>query len=82
MKKQEQPITFRPETDTRDAMERWLETNPSINRTALINMAIRKFTSQAQTLVPVEVALAGDDVAIKAAKKMAKTHKHAMDKLK
>jgi hypothetical protein len=82
VEKQEQPITFRPEADTRDAIERWLETNPSINRTALINMAIRKFTSERQTLEPVEVVSADDDVALKTAKKMAKTHAHAMEKLK
>ena len=82
MKEQEQPITFRPEADTRDAIERWLETNPSINRTALINMAIRKFTSERQTLEPIVVAAATDEIALKVAKKMAKVHAHALEKLK
>ncbi len=82
MEKQEQPITFRPEADTRDAIEQWLKTNPSINRTALINMAIRKFTSERQTLEPVEVVAATDEVALKSAKRMAKAHAHAMEKLK
>ena len=80
--KEQLPITFRPEADTRDAIERWLETNPSINRTALINMAIRKFTSERQTLEPVEVVAAADDVALKTAKKMTTTHAHALEKLK
>lgn len=82
MKEQEQPITFRPEADTKDAIERWLKTNPSISRTALINMAIRKFTSQPQTLEPVEVVTAVDEVVLKTAKKAMKTHAHALEKLK
>ena len=82
MKEQEQPITFRLEADTRDAVERWLSTNPSITRTALINMAIRKFTSQPQILQPIDIVIADDEVALRAAKRVAKTHAHAMEKLK
>ena len=48
-------VAFRPDQITKNAMEKWLEKNPDINRTTLLNMAIKKFVTEQQFLESIDI---------------------------
>jgi hypothetical protein len=74
-------VAFRPDNETKEAMEEWLAKNPSIDRTTLINMAVSKFVHEAQILEPVMIKVSNKN-ALDMAKKAMKKHKRAIDELK
>ena len=73
-------ISFRPEASIKGLIDKWLRKNPSINRTALINMALAKFTTEEQHLDPVVVE-ASSSKTMSEAKKALKEHRRAIDEL-
>jgi hypothetical protein len=46
-------VTFRPNNAVFDAMTKWLEQHPYLDKTTLMNMAVMKFVSTTQTLAPI-----------------------------
>ena len=72
------PKTIRLEDELESKVEEFLQKN-SIKFPQLVNMALKKFISEPQTieLVPVD-----NETWTKATQKAYKKHKHAMDKLK
>jgi hypothetical protein len=73
-------VSVRLDMDLESHITQWLAKNPGIHLSRLINLAIRRFISEPQTLQPVSVT---EDATVKRSmKKMLHTHKNMLDKLK
>ena len=75
------PTSIRLDETLKPRINEWLGKN-DIGLSKLVNLAVAKFISEPQTLEPVELVSATDDEVEKAAKKMIKKHKKALDRLK
>lgn len=75
-------VSVRLDTDLETNVEQWLEKNPGIHLSRLINLAIRRFISEPQTLQPVSVKPAGETTVKRSMKKMMRQHQDMLDKLK
>jgi antitoxin component of RelBE/YafQ-DinJ toxin-antitoxin module len=80
--KSHRAISVRLDTDLENNVEQWLAKNPGIHLSRLINLAIRRFISEPQTLQPVSLAPAKDTVVKRSMKKMMRQHQDMLDKLK
>lgn len=75
-------ISVRLDTDLEPNIDQWLAKNPGIHLSRLVNLAIRRFISEPQTLQPVSVAPAKSAVIKRSMKKMMQQHQDMLDKLK
>jgi hypothetical protein len=76
------PMNFRPDSDLRDLIDQWLELNPGFeNRSQVINMAVKQFISQPQTLRPV-TTIAIDDEFEETVDALMKKERKTLDELK
>jgi GTP cyclohydrolase FolE2 len=75
-------ISVRLDTDLELNIDQWLAKNPGIHLSRLVNLAIRRFISEPQTLQPVSVAPAKSTVVKRSMKKMMQQHQDMLDKLK
>ncbi len=73
-------ISVRLDTDLEPNITQWLAKNPGIHLSRLVNLALRRFISEPQTLQPVSVAK--DATVKRSMKKMLRTHKNMLDKLR
>lgn len=75
-------ISVRLDTDLEPNIDHWLAKNPGIHLSRLVNLAIRRFISEPQTLQPVSVAPAKNTAVKRSMKKMMQQHQNMLDKLK
>jgi hypothetical protein len=75
-------ISVRLDTDLEPNIDQWLAKNPGIHLSRLVNLAIRRFISEPQTLKPVSVAPAKSTAVKRSMKKMMQQHQDMLDKLK
>ncbi len=80
--KSHRAVSVRLDNDLEANVEQWLAKNPGIHLSRLINLAIRRFISQPQTLQPVSVAPAKDTAVKRSVKKMMRQHQDMLEKLK
>lgn len=74
--------SIRFDTDLKKPINDWLLYNPDFNVSRLVNMAIRRFISEKQTLKSVKTVKANDAKVKKVAQQMMKKHSHMLEKLK
>lgn len=80
--KSHRPISVRLDDDLESNIDQWLAKNPGIHLSRLINLAIRRFITEPQTLQPITLVTAKAGKIKQSVKKMMKQHQDMLDKLK
>ncbi len=75
-------ISVRLDNDLEPNVDQWLSQNPGIHLSRLVNLAIRRFITEPQTLQPVTLQAAKTGKVKQSMKKMMKQHQDMLDKLK
>jgi hypothetical protein len=75
-------VNFRMDDDLAASVDLWLQHNPGMKMSRLLNMAVRKFISEPQELKSVEVGYISDEKFKNIASKVMQDHSDMLDKLK
>lgn len=74
--------SIRLDKDLESNVTQWLAQNPGIHFSRLINLAVRRFITEPQTLKPITLVTAKTTPVKQSMKKMVKQHQDMLDKLK
>lgn len=76
------PTSYQLDPDLKEPVDNWLKLNKGINKTALLNAALREYITQEHTLGPVEIKTISSEKYETSMNKMIEEHQDALDKLK